>query len=812
MRFAILGSVEVSADGRPLPALAPRHRAVLAYLLLRAGTVVSNGLLIEAMWGGTPPRTARTQIQASVSAIRRALRDIGAADMLSTRAPGYVMSPEPGQLDLQRFTEEVSTALAQAAGDPVAAAHRIRTALTLWRGPALADVTADFVPGARERLDEQRLSAYERLVDMELALGRHDDLIAELRAELQTHPLRERLRGQLMLALYRGGRQADALQVARTFRTQLADEQGLDPGSAFLALQDAILRNDPALDRPSPHVPPSPSAPPPPSSPPKAVEPVRRRLSFLPYDVPDFTGRETELTRLTSALSETGGVWTVDGMAGVGKTVLAVHVAHRLADRFPDGQFFVDLHGFTPGREPLASSTALETLLGALDVPIDRIPTDTEQRAGLWRAELSGRRVLIVLDNAATVDQLRPLLPGGSGSAVLATSRRRLTDLDGAQLLSVDVLPGVDAVALFTGVVGRRAVDEPDAVGEVLALCGFLPLAVRIAAARLRDRPQWTVAYLAGRLREQRRRPAELSTADRGVATAFAVSYRHLDPDQQRLFRLLGLHPGPDVDAYAAAALTGIPVDGAERLLEDLLDAHLLLQHTPGRFTFHDLLRDHARTTALDEETADARQAALTRLFDHYRYTAAVAANLLFPFEKQRRPNVPPPTASSVVLADPASAEAWLEADLPNVLAAAAEPGRPDYTGQLSEILWRYLDVHGLCCAALTLHTQALRAAESRADPAGQADALRHLGVVHLRLSDFRQALHDLQQALDLDRAGTDRSAEARTMNNLGVVHERLGDYRQALSHYRQALIISLPHPPGWSEAEGPTSVRGAGS
>jgi DNA-binding SARP family transcriptional activator len=350
VRFTILGPVEVLADGRRLPGAAPRHRAALAYLLLHARTVISADRLIDAIWGQTPPDTARAQIHAAVTALRRVLRAAGAAQVLATHAGGYVILPEPGQLDLEEFTSQIAAAQAQAAaGDRRAATYQIRAALQLWQGQPLADVNADYIPDARARLDGRRLAAFERLADLELSLGRHEDLIDEIAAEVAAHPLRERLSGQLMLALHRAGRQADALSAARTFRSALVEQQGLDPSRAFATLEQAILRDDPGLDqRSAPSAEPAAAGQEPANAAgPGDAAPGRqpRRANFLPYDTPDFAGRAVELDQLARSHPGDGEVMTIsaiDGMAGIGKTALAIHAGHRLADRFPDGQLFID--------------------------------------------------------------------------------------------------------------------------------------------------------------------------------------------------------------------------------------------------------------------------------------------------------------------------------------------------------------------------------------------------------------------------------------------------------------------------------------
>ncbi|MFF3836320.1 tetratricopeptide repeat protein [Streptomyces sp. NPDC001930] len=816
MRFTILGPVEVLAPGPESPGLAPRHRAVLAYLLLHAGVVISADRLVDAMWGPLPPDSARAQIQTTIAAIRRMLRASGADHLLATRPAGYVITPGPGQLDLQEFTDLIAktpagsgravdgaagradttgaaditsaagttdtTGTAGAAG-AAGTADRIRTALALWRGEPLADITAHYVPGARARLEGQRLTAVERLAEIELSLGRHDDLIDELTAHMAANPLRERLCCRLMLALHRAGRQPEALRVARDFRAALAEEQGLDPGHAFTRLEQDILRDAPDLRAP-------------------VSAPARPRGSnFLPYDVPDFTGRDDELDGLTRRQAgNSGGIVTIsaiDGMAGVGKTTLAVHAGHRLADRFPDGQLFVDLQAHTAGQAPLDAGAALEVLLGQLGVPAKHIPASLADRAALWRSELAGRRVLAVLDNALGTEQIRPLLPGASSHALLLiTSRRRLTDLDGAHALSMDVLPAADAVGLFTSIVGERAAAEPLAVLDVLQLCGFLPLAVRIAAARLRDRRSWTVAYLADRLRDQRRRLAELATSERGVAAAFTLSYRQLTPDQQRVFRLLGLQPGRDIGPDAAAALADLPFEQAEMLLEDLLDAHVLIQLKPGRYTFHDLLREHALATAAAEEPPQARHEAVDRLVHHYLHTASAAVDHLYPEGRNRRPRIPAPDTPTPAPTpqDEAEAIAWLDGERANLMAVgqyAAEHDRGPHTSRLAATLHRYLLGHAHQADALTLHDLALRASRRSGDTTAEARTLIDVGEVHFWWHGaYEQAAEHYRHALGLARESGDRIAAARALQNLGDVSRRRRDHDRAHDHCVESLAL----------------------
>ncbi|MEU6425097.1 tetratricopeptide repeat protein [Microbispora sp. NPDC046973] len=763
LRFTLLGPVQMVVDGAPLTGVAPRHRAVLAYLLLNAGRVIGIERLIDAMWGYDRPDTARSQIHASITAIRKVLRAAGAAGLLQTRAGGYVAQPEPGQVDAQEFTELV-------------AAGELRRALDLWSGEALEDVHAQYVTGVRELWNDRRLSAYERLVEGELAAGRHADLLDELAAQAAANPLREKLNGHLVLALHRAGRQPDALAAARAYRTALADEQGLDPGHAFTELERAVLADDPALRLADP-------AP--------AVPGPAGRSTFLPYDIPDFSGRTVELERLADEHHNGHDgpvVVTIDGMAGIGKTALAVHAAHRLAARYPDGRLFVDLQAHTAGREPVDAAAALEVLLRQLGVPAGRIPVTLAERSALWRAELADRRVLAVLDNALDAEHVRPLLPGRSGTLVLVTSRRRLVDLDGARALSVDVLGEADAAGLFGRIVGERAHREPDAVREVLRLCGHLPLAIRISAARLQHRPRWTVSYLAGRLRDHRR------LLD-GVSAAFALSYEQLHEDEQRMFRLLGLAPGRDIDVCGAAALAGIGEDEAEELLEGLLDAHMLLQLEPGRYTFHDLLREHARSLAEDD-------GAVMRLLTYYLHRSRAAMDRLFPYTVAQREGIPQPAAPIAPIRDAAEAIAWLDAERSNIIATAVH-GPEICLGMLALAMRPYLDRHAHHDDALTLHTLALRRSRVLGDREVQARALTDLARTYWRLGEYERAEEHAHQALDhwaLDVC-EEPGERARALLTLGNVALRRGRDAQAEQYLRQALDLTRIGADTWGEA-----------
>jgi tetratricopeptide (TPR) repeat protein len=528
-----------------------------------------------------------------------------------------------------------------------------------------------------------------------------------------------------------------------------------------------------------------------------AGEAPRKGRNHLPPLPADFTARDGELDSIVAAAetaeaaaSGTPVLLTVDGMAGVGKTVLAVHAGHRLAPRFADGQYFLDLHGHTPGREPLDPAAALESLLRGLGVSGKAIPDGLAERSALWRAELDGRSVLLILDNAASADQVRPLLPGGGASMVLITSRGRLPSLEGARSVSLEPLPTPDAATLFHRVLGERAEAQPAAVRTIVELCGNLPLAVRIAASRLKHRPSWPIALLAERLRDERRRLGELSVAEMAVSAAFQTSFDNLREAECRMFTFLGLHPGSDIDAEAAAALAGVDFEQAERSLEGLVDGNLLEQRRPGRYTFHDLLRLHSAQQA-NGFAADERAAALRRLLDHYRYQASLAMNAFAPNERDRRPRIEPPDRTAPAFPDRTAAVAWLEDERANLVAVTTLTGFDRHVADLSLILTRYLERGAHGGHALELHGRALEAARRLGDRLAEAGALRGIGLTQLQRRGFDAALEVFGQALDILESEDGKAMQAGVLNNVGAVHGLLGHLAQGKDHFEQALELS---------------------
>ncbi|MFC8716619.1 BTAD domain-containing putative transcriptional regulator [Kitasatospora sp. NPDC057198] len=606
MEFLVLGALEVRCGGVPVEVPGRRQQRLLALLLLDVGRAVSADRLVDGLWDD-PPASARPQLHNAVRDLRRSLA--GGEHRLETTATGYRLAAPADAVDAHRFTRLLRTArAAEREGRLAEAVRLLQDAGELWRGEPFAGLPGPALAGAAARLSEQRLAAAEDLMDLLLRTGESSSLVGELTALLAEHPLRESLRRSLMTALHRSGRQADALAVYEEGRRLLADELGLEPGPALRALHAEVLADRPAAPVPAPTPAPVPvptpaSAPVPTPTPAPApvVEAVAEpgRPNCLPHGLADFTGRDAELALLRAAVDRRAPgaplMLAVDGMGGVGKTSLAVRLAHELTGRFPDGQFFAALDGFDESRPPVPPARALAALLHADGLHPDRLPDSLEELGALWRARLAGRRCLLVLDDAADSARVRPLLPGAGESLVLVTGRRKLGALDGAVALPLDVLPPSDAVELLARIAGRdRVAREPERAAEAVALCGHLPLAVRIAATRLRDRPAWTVADLVDRLADPARRAACLRTPDRDVMALLRASYQHLDRAQRRFSRLLGRRAADGFDVHRAAALTGLSPDRAEGLLDVLFEHNLVRQEPSSLFSLHRLLRDCA--------------------------------------------------------------------------------------------------------------------------------------------------------------------------------------------------------------------------
>jgi DNA-binding SARP family transcriptional activator len=771
---------------------------MLAMLLLRANRVVAVDDLAEALWGSALPPSARVTVQNYVKRLRDALGDAGGR--IVTQPPGYLIRVAAGELDVSLFEANLDSArTAAAAGSWETAAAEARAALLEWRGDPLADVPSQYL-ALREvpRLADLRLQAAEIGIEAALRLGRPAAVIGELRQLVSSDPFRERLAALLMAALYEDGRQAEALAVYQQTRDVLVGELGVEPGRDLRDLHQSILAGDKAM-------PALPGPPTMPAAPGAAGAPAPRAPRQLPAAVGCFTGRYAELAALTGLLdggsraaAATMVILAIGGTAGVGKTALAVHWAHRAAGRFPDGQLYVNLRGYDPG-QPMPAADALAGFLRSLGVPGQDIPPETDQRAAHYRSLLSDKRMLVMLDNAGSAEQVRPLLPGTPACTVVVTSRDALAGLaarDGAARLDLDVLPQDDAAALLRALIGPRVDAEPDAVAELAVQCCRLPLALRVAAELAASRPAVPLAALVSELADLHTRLDLLAAGGdphAEVRAVFSWSCHHLDPDIARTFRLLGLHPGPDVDSYAAAALTGTTVLRARGALDVLARAHLIQPAAPGRYGMHDLLRGYARELSATQDTREEQHAALTRLFDHYLHTAAAAMDILLPAERHRRPRIPRPVTPVPPLPDPAAAREWLDRERAALVVTAghtAVHGWPGHATRLAATLARYLlnDCH--FPDALTIFSHAVSAARRTSDRAAEATALNYIGLADQYQGRLQQAAEHHQQALALFRAVGNRSGEARTLGSIGIDETRLGRHEQAADHQQAAVAI----------------------
>ncbi|WP_412540858.1 tetratricopeptide repeat protein [Longispora sp. K20-0274] len=776
VELRVLGALEIRDGGQ---VSAPRRRltrVLLGMLALRANLPLSTDAIVEALWGAAPPRSARANLRSYVAELRRLLPGALPADpRVEAVRGGYLLRVGTAGLDVLRFEALAAEGRQHLAeGGYGLAADRLGHAAGLWRGPVLAGLTVPEAVAAEARLlDDRRLDVTEHAIDARLALGQHADLACQLPGLIAEHELRERRWGQLMLALYRCGRQAEALETYQRLYRLLADELGVEPGPASQELHGRILRSDPGLAVVAPG-------------------PAPARPWQLPPAPAGFVGRSAELAGIGAAMAaRTGSIAlaVISGTAGVGKTALALHWAHRAREAYPDGCLYVDLRGYGPDQPRLPEDVLVE-FLAALGAPAPRTPGDL---TGSYRTVLAGRRMLVVLDNAWSADQVRPLLPGDS-CGVLVTSRDALAGLvarDGATRVDVDLLPVADAVDLLRRLIGGRAEAEPGPARTLADRCARLPLALRIAAELVVDSPATTLTELAGELADEQHRLDVLDAggdAQTAVRSVLSWSDRHLSPESARAFRLLGLHPGRHFDRYALAALADAP---PRALLGSLLRAHLVHEVSPGRYASHDLLRSYAHELAAG---LDERGAALTRLCDQQVYTASVAMDLVYPYEAHRRPKAVEPTVPTEAFDDSDAARAWLDGELDNLLAIArlaADNGWGGPVATLSGTLHRHLATRGRYADMLALHDLALDAAREAADVRAESAALHDRGAALFRLGRFDDALDQLGRALAIRAGNGDRIGESATLHRLGTVHSEAGRPPEALDHFRRALVVA---------------------
>ncbi|MFI7673293.1 BTAD domain-containing putative transcriptional regulator [Actinophytocola sp. NPDC049390] len=781
MEFGVLGELTAELDGSAVELGGARPRTVLAALLLRANETVLTGQLCDAVWDERPP-AAESNLRTYVAKLRRGFGPEG--HRLATTQGGYRLTVRPGEFDLETFAERAGRGrVALASGDNAEAARHLGEALRLWRGAALRELSlGPFLRADIAALDENRLLAQEQHVRARLELGRHRELVGELRTLTVANPLAEPFWELLMLALYRCGRQGDALAAFGEARAVLATDLGIEPGPRLRRLQQLILAGDPAL------------------APARSVVSGISAHRQLPMDIAEFTGRENELRTLYRHAENAVGVpvvAAVEGMAGVGKTRFAVHAAHELVHRrqFDEIQLWADLRGFDPELSPVDPSRVLESFLSLLGVPKQLVPAGREDRSALYRDRLAGKKSLVLLDNVESADQVRPLLPGGAtASLVLVTSRRALIGLDGVQQIRLSTPSTDDAVALLATIAGEeRVTAEADQAKRITDLCGRLPLALALVARQLRNRPQWSLKGLADRLAVEGGQMNRLPGREM-VRTTFDLSYRELSPESRRMFRGLGLHYGDECCVGASALLAGVGREQAEDLLDELVDENLVQESTPGRYRLHDLLRGYARECGSREDSPVEQNAAVRRLLAGYLHTTAAARLACDPHAR------PVPVDDievdrSMVPTFRTAGEgmAWYVLERFNLVAsvrAAAERGHADIAWRLTLVLLTFFYLTKHWDDWVATHRWALDATTKAGDPTGQAHALNGLGVAYSDLHEWDESISCHRTAEELfARVGNTRDA-AWNLNNVGVVHDNLGRFTEALRCYRAALAL----------------------
>ncbi|MFD9396222.1 BTAD domain-containing putative transcriptional regulator [Streptomyces sp. NPDC060000] len=797
LQVRLLGPVELAGPERTIEVGPPQRRAVLAALAVDTGRPVEADVVIRRVWGTTPPEGARRSVYSHIARIRQICEQTaepaGERLRLLRRSGGYVLEAGREQVDVHRFRRLVGQARAERLPDP-ARASLLSEALGLWRGEPLSGLDGPWAERTREAWRRERVDATVHWARVQARLGDPASAVGPLSALLGEQPLVEPLAEALMRALYTAGRGSEALECYAAVRQRLAEELGTDPGTALREVHQLILRGH-ALE---PVVPASPVAAPH-SHPQRGVVPAQ-----LPVAVRGFTGRNEELAHLDGILdaawpSAPVVISAVSGTAGVGKTALAVHWGHRMRKHFPDGQLYVNLRGFDPSGASRDPAEALRGFLDAFEVPPTRIPTGVEAQAALYRSLLADRRVLVVLDNARDAAQVRPLLPGAPGCLALITSRNRLTSLavaEGAHLLALDVLTPAEAGSMLADRLGAsRTAAEPAAVAGIVASCAGLPLALAVVAARAAAQPHIPLATLADELGDTGDRLDALDGGDPAsqVRAVLSWSYDALSPAAARLFRLLGLHPGPDVATPAASSLAGLPPARVRALLGELTRTHLLAEPVPGRYSFHDLLRAYAGELARTEDEEDDRRHATHRMLDHYLHTALGAQRLLGPPADRILPSPAQPQVTPEQPADREAAMAWFAAEHPVLLNAvhrAFETGFDPHVWQLAAALTTFHQRRVLWSDWTTAHTVALASARRLADPAAEACARRNLGNAASALGRQAEARAHLERAAELYRDLGDPGGAGHTCLALGRVSTRQGLRTEALDHSRRAVEL----------------------
>ena len=778
MELRVLGPIELWSAGQQCDLGPTRARCVLAILMLTPRTIVPTDVLIDRIWDTEPPPKARESLAVYVTRLRASLRQaVGDSVRLVGRARGYELDVDPDDVDLHQFRRLRRQADALAGnGDADQAALLLREADRLWRGQPFAGIRGDWMARMRASLEEDRRAAILKRVECELDLGQHADLVGELGNLLAQYPLDEAFIAHQMTALYGSGRAGEALSLFRDTRSQLIDEQGTEPGPVLTELHQRILSHDPKLA--------------------SGLTGPGRQLSrttqpdTLPSEMVEFVGRDEELRLLVQQPGDGPRISVIEGMAGVGKTALAIQAARAAATQYPDGTFYLNFHTHDPGLPSLDAAEALHRLLRMLSAPATRIPDAIGERVALLRAQLSRRRAIVILDDAAGPDQIQPLLPAAGQSLILITTRRTLSGLPGAHALTLDVLSVADAVTLFRRVAGQGRAHDENAAAVAVELCGRLPLAIQLAAGRLaHDYPP----RLADLVEELARSPVPTpGAASPQVMSAFDLSYRSLEPDHQRFFRRLGMSPCASTSPQAAAALGGVSLAEAQQALAALLDHHLLARAPGGQFRFHDLIREYAALRATQEDSGPDRRRAVGRLLNYYLGAADQADRVLHPF-RRRMPGPVSQAPASPALATTDGAAGWLESEWSNILQAAQYAGRHEWKqkcADLIHVLGGFLEARAYWDDAIAAHTLAVQAGRDLVDPARVARASLELSEVSQQTGRHDAALPLAEQAAEIYRSLADRRGEAEALDQIGLAHQRAGRSRDSLAYFAEARAM----------------------
>ncbi len=790
MEFRILGPLEIAVDGRRLAVRGNRQQVVLAMLLLGANKVVPTDRLVTAIYGEDPPPTARSQVQIGISSIRRLLASYD-GNIVTTTAPGYILRINSGELDSQLFDELVANARAARESDQrERAAANYREALRLWRGPAASGIDSQLVRAAASRLDELRVSTIEDRITLELELGRHQELVTELIELVEEYPLRERLRGQLMLALYRCDRMAEALQVYRDTRRVMIEELGIEPSGRLQSLEHAVLTADPALDLPAR---------------PATIQLVGHHVpNLLPADIADFTGRDKQVDLVRQHLVSRDGearlavpLAVIVGKRGVGKTTLAVHAAHEMAGDFPDGVLYADMHGDTP--HPVSASQVLERFLRALGVQGTHLPASLDERAEMYRNMLANRRILVMLDDVISESHVTPLLPGDGTAAVIVTSCGRLTGLAGARHIELDVLGECDSVHLLSRIVGAaRVQSEAAAAATVAEQCGRLPLALRIAGARLSAMPHWSIQQMVVRLADETRMLDELRHGDMGIRPSISLTYENITAQARLLFRRLALLDMPLFSGWLSAALLNMPLATAENLLDNLVSAQLVEVIGSGstarcQYRFHGLIRVFARERLAMEEPPSERKAALERALGALLYVVDQAHQRYFggDYVRVRSDASRWPLPGSLVdqlVNDPL---AWYERERQALVCSvrqAAQGGFIDHCWSLAVGSVALFESRVYLDEWRETHEVALEAARKANHERGEAAVLYSLGSLHIMQQRFDLAYQELMRSGDIFGRNSDPYCAALAIRHIAYLDRLGGRLDQASIGYEHAL------------------------